>query len=151
VLNRIFHRKSTCGQSMVEFVILLPLMGFFLLAVVKISIIAINSQRLDMAAYYASRLYSKSSIKGIKKGTPNQLLDRRRDIIDKYVLSHVRAYLKTNDVSIDYDGYNKVSLTWPIEVRFGIGNFYFSKRVVLKSAVEMENEPLSYAGGRTYE
>jgi hypothetical protein len=149
VLKSMFNRKNICGQSMVEFVILLPLMGFFLLAVVKFSIIAINAQRLDMAAYYASRLYSKTSIKGIKKGTANQLLDRRRDILDKYVLSHVREYLKTNDVLIDYDGYNKVTLTWPIQLRFGVSNYYFSRTVVLKSEVEMENEPLSYAGGRS--
>ncbi|MFC1546402.1 TadE/TadG family type IV pilus assembly protein [bacterium] len=148
---RKFFTNKTKGQAMTEFVILLPLMAFFLLAVVEFSVIAIKAQKLEMAAYYASRLYSKIIIRGIKEGSTMQLYDRRQEVMDEQILPKIQNYLETYDVKITDDGRNKLILVWPVSIKFGLLGYYYIKDIQLKSQVEMENEPLSYGGGRYYE
>lgn len=144
-----FLRKKN-GQAMTEFVLILPVILFFLLGLVQVSIIAIKAQKLQMAAHYAARLYSKTIIRGIDMGTSMQLFDKKEAILDEIIKTKVNAYLKTDQVTITNTGGNNLSLEWPVTLSFGILGWGFSKDLILKASADMDNEPLSYGGGRGF-
>lgn len=144
-----FRRKK--GQSFTEFVLLLPLMGFFLLAATQISLIAIKAQKLEMAGYYAARLYAKEVRRGIRVGTVMQLHDKRQSVIEKRIQPKVRQYLNTDDVTIKREKGNKLVLTWPIQLSFGVGRFSYTHDITLTTDAEFESDPLEYGGGEAFE
>lgn len=144
-----FQREK--GQSFTEFVLLLPLMGFFLLAATQISLLAIKAQKLEMAGYYAARLYAKEVRRGIREGTVMQLHDKRQAVLEERIQPKVRHYLNTNDVTIKRIEGNKLTLEWPIHLLFGVGMFSIEKDITLKTHAEFESDPLEYGGGEAFE
>lgn len=144
--------KKKLGQAMIEFVILAPLMLFILLASYNLFDLALKAQKLEMASYYAGRLYSKYSIRGVRRGSIYNYLDKRGRILTEIIKPRIYKYLGTEKVEITNETGTQIKLKWPITLSFGIPGFYsYSKEIVLESSCEMENDPLEYGGGRNAE
>lgn len=135
------------AQSLVEFVVLFPIFMFILYAGVKIMDIAFKAQKLEMASYYAARLYAKNAISGVRKGTATALQKARKKVLDDIVRRRVYSYLNTKDVVIKNDG-KEISLEWEIPINISIAFFQLKKSVTLKAKGEMEDDPFKYGGGR---
>jgi len=135
------------AQSLVEFVALLPVFMFILYVGVKIMDVALKAQKLEMASYYAARLYAKNSVSGVKRGTAITLQKARKNVLDDIVKRRVYAYLNTKDVVIKNDG-KKIYLEWEIPISIGVAFLKLKKKIKLKASGEMEDDPFTYGGGR---
>ncbi|MFC1567020.1 TadE family protein [bacterium] len=138
-------KKKNSGQALVEFVLFVPLLLIFLVGVLRISTLALNNQKLHMAAYYAARSYSKYSIRGIKLGTKMQLYEKRQEIIDARIVGPIWEYLGSQAVKVLKADENKIELEWPITLNF----YNFQKEFTLRAHAEMENDSLEFGGGRS--
>lgn len=147
ILSSTKNRKKT-GQAMAEFVILTPLLLFILLAGFKLFDLALKAQKLEMASYYAARLYSKHSIRGVRRGTIYNYTTEKNKVLNETVKPRIYKYLNTENVQITNETENKIKLKWPVTIAVSIAGFTYSKEIVLQAYAEMENDPLEYAGGR---
>lgn len=139
--------KKIKAQALTEFVVLVPILLFIAVGVVKLVDVAFKAQKLEMASYYAARLYSKHAVRGIKRGTVISFNQKKSKIMNEIVKPRVYNYLETEDVEIKNDG-NKIDLEWEIPLNVQLLGFSFSKTITLKASSEMENDPLVYGGGR---
>ena len=140
--------KNKSAQSLIEFVILMPILLFILLASFNLFELALKSQKLEMASYYAGRLYSKYSIRGVRRGSIYNYLTEKNKVLDEVVKPRVYKYLGTEDVQITNETGNQIKLKWPVKLSFGIAGLSYTKDIVLEAYAEMENDTLEYGGGR---
>jgi hypothetical protein len=139
--------KKIKAQALTEFVVLVPILLFIAVGVVKLVDVAFKAQKLEMASYYAARLYSKHIVRGIKRGTVIAFEQKKSKVMNEVVKPRVYNYLGTEDVDITNDG-NKIDLEWEIPLKLQLLGFSLSKTITLKASSEMENDPLVYGGGR---
>ncbi len=146
-MSKIFL-KNKKAQALVEFIFLAPLLLFIFMAGFKFYDIAIKSQKLEMASYYAVRLYSKYSIRGVSKGSIYNYLDKKERVMNEIVKPRVYKYLGTNEIQVTIENGNEIKLVWPVELSFGVPGLVFTKKIELKAVGAIENDPLEYGGGR---
>ncbi|MCP4481385.1 MAG: pilus assembly protein [bacterium] len=148
-LKDLNHKKA---QAIVEFILIAPIIMFLLLGMVALADYLMDKQKLEMASYYASRLYAKYSIRGVKSGTIYAYLDKKDRIIDEIIKPRVQNFLGREDVEVTNSKGTKVELSLPSGLTFGVSGIgSIDKEVILKAQGEMENDSLEYGGGRSGE